>query len=134
MTLEGHDKQINSICYSPDGKQMISGGWDKTTRRWDLQAGKEIGDMRDVCEWGVCAVTVSRDGRWITTAGAHDKRGELKACEVETGMVKTFQGHSRVVNCIDISKDSMLLASGSSDSTARIWSLDTSKLVAGPFK
>jgi WD40 repeat protein len=134
MTLEGHDNKIRSICYSPDGKQVVSGGMDKTTRRWDLQAGKEIEDVRGVCEWGVYAVAAPRDGRWIITAGGDDERGELKACEVETGMVKTYQGHSRIINCIDISKDSMLLASGSNDSTARIWSLDTGKLVAGPFK
>jgi WD40 repeat protein len=51
-----------------------------------------------------------------------------------TGMVKKFEGHSRVINCIDISEDSMLLASGSRDRTAMIWSLDTGKLVAGPLK
>jgi WD40 repeat protein len=134
MTLEGHDTKIRSISYVPDGKQMVSGGSDKTTRRWNLQAGKEIENARDVCEWDVHAVAVSRDGRWVITAGGDEKCGELKACEVETGMVKRFQGHSRVINCIDISEDSMLLASASDDRTARIWSLDTGKLVASPFE
>ncbi|KAG2747774.1 hypothetical protein P692DRAFT_20736883, partial [Suillus brevipes Sb2] len=35
---------------------------------------------------------------------------------------------------IDISADNTLLASGSFDETARIWNLDTGKLVAGLFK
>ncbi|KAJ8585770.1 WD40 repeat-like protein [Rhizopogon salebrosus TDB-379] len=134
MTLGSHDRQMRYISYFPGGKQMVSGGWDYTTRRWDLQAGKEIEDVRDFCDWAVYAVAVSRDGRWVVTAGGDEERGELKTCEVETGMVKKFQGHSRVINCIDISEDSMLLASGSDDSTTRIWSLDTGKLVAGPFK
>ncbi|KAJ8584444.1 WD40 repeat-like protein, partial [Rhizopogon salebrosus TDB-379] len=134
MTLGSHDHVVESISYSPDGKQMISGGLDSTIRRWDLQAGKEIEDVRDVCEWSVRAVAISRDGRWVITAGGDEKCGELKACEVETGMMTKFEGHSRVINCIDISEDSMLLASGSRDRTAMIWSLDTGKLVAGPFK
>ncbi|KAJ8586605.1 WD40 repeat-like protein, partial [Rhizopogon salebrosus TDB-379] len=134
MTLEGHNGPITSISYSSDGEQMVSGGWDKTSRRWDLQAGMEIEDVRDVCEWAVHAVAVSRDGRWVITACGYDQRGELKACEVETGMVKTFQGHSHAIYCIDISENSMLLANGSDDRTVRIWSLDTGKLVAGPFK
>ncbi|KAJ8588817.1 WD40 repeat-like protein [Rhizopogon salebrosus TDB-379] len=134
MTLEGHNMGIISICYSPDGEQMVSGGWDKTSRRWDLQAGKEIEDVRDVREWAVHAVAVSKDGRWVITAGGDEKRGELKACEVETGMVKTFEGYSQATYCIDISEDNTLLVSVSDDNTAKIWSLDTGKLVAGPFK
>jgi WD40 repeat protein len=48
--------------------------------------------------------------------------------------VKTFKGHSQEINCIDISADNTLLASRSLNETARIWNLDTCKLVAGPFK
>lgn len=44
---------------------MISGSGDKTTRQWDLEAGKEIEDAQDVCEQEVYAVGVSRNGRWI---------------------------------------------------------------------
>ncbi|KAG2060146.1 hypothetical protein BDR06DRAFT_1002669 [Suillus hirtellus] len=38
---------VSSMCYFPDGKQMISGLGDKTARRWDLRAGKEA---REICE------------------------------------------------------------------------------------
>jgi WD40 repeat protein len=38
------------------------------------------------------------------------------------------------ITCLDISADNTLLASGSWDSTARIWNLETGKLVAGPFE
>ncbi|KAG2343547.1 WD40 repeat-like protein [Suillus weaverae] len=112
---------------------MISGSSDKTTRQWDLKAGKEIEEAWGVCEGMVWAVAVSRDGRWVVTGGG-DLNGELKACEVETGIVKTFKGHSDEINCVDISADNTLLASGSWDETARIWNLETGKLVAGPFK
>ncbi|KAG2063115.1 hypothetical protein BDR04DRAFT_1039137, partial [Suillus decipiens] len=44
------------------------------------------------------------------------------------------EGHSQDINCVDISADSTLLASGSLDSTAQIWNLETGKLMAGPFK
>lgn len=58
---------------------MVSGSEDQTVRRWDLQAGKEIEGVREVCEEGVHAVGVSRDGRWIVTAGGDDNEcGELK--------------------------------------------------------
>jgi WD40 repeat protein len=134
MTLEGHEETVQSMHYFPDGKRMISGSDDKTTRQWDMQTGKEIEKGRDVCEWDVSAVAVSRDGRWVITAGGDITHGELKACEVETGIVKTFKGHSQQITCIDICANSALFASGSQDRTTRIWSLDTGKLVAGPFE
>ncbi|KAG2349164.1 WD40 repeat-like protein [Suillus weaverae] len=148
MTLEGHNpvtsnlpngKQhinlyVSTVAYFPDGKQIISGSEDKTARRWDLQAGKEIEKARDLCGQEVWAVAVSGDGRWVVTSITGEASGELKACDVETGVVKTFDGHSGWITCIDISTDSTLLVSGADDSTARIWNLDTGRLVAGPFE
>ncbi|KAG1845604.1 hypothetical protein C8R48DRAFT_779843 [Suillus tomentosus] len=95
LTLEGHKNAIPSISYFPDGKRMISGSGDKTTRQWDLEAGKEIEDAQDVCEQEVYAVGVSRNGRWVVSAGGYFNIGELKR-----------------INFIDISGDSTLLASG----------------------
>ncbi|KAJ8584496.1 WD40 repeat-like protein [Rhizopogon salebrosus TDB-379] len=150
MTLEGCEtyvylsdgKRLENtfgvpISYFPDGKQMISGSGDKTVRLWDLETGKEVEKARVVREQEVRAVAVSRDGRWVITAGGDmlpNCPGELKACEVDTGMVQTSDGHSQSIVCINISLDSKQLASGSWDGMARIWSLDTGKLVAGPFK
>ncbi|KAG1870956.1 kinase-like domain-containing protein [Suillus tomentosus] len=133
ITLKGHEYSIESISYFPHGQRIISGSADRTTRQWDLKAGKEIEEMRDVCEEVILAVAVSRDGRWVVTGGGEFRSAELKASEVGTGIVKRFEGHSSWINCIDISMDSKLLASGSDDQTARIWSLETGKFVAGPF-
>jgi WD40 repeat protein len=127
MIMEGHKNKITFMSYLPDGKTMISGSWDGTVRRWDLQAGKEIEDTRYDCEGGIeprrrRPVVVSRDGRWVI---AHEDNGVLKAHEVETGIVKKFRGFVS----IDISANSTLLASDS-DGKVRIWNLETGKLVA----
>jgi hypothetical protein len=130
ITLKGHGEVIQSISYFPDGQQMISGSGDKTARQWDLKTGKKIEEARGDCKGSVWAVAVSRNGRWVATGVGT----ELRACEVETGIVKIFKGHSRLITCIDISADNTQLASGSWDQTAQIWNMDTGKLVAGPFK
>ncbi|KAG2738894.1 WD40 repeat-like protein [Suillus brevipes Sb2] len=134
MTLKGHEDWIRSVSYFPDGQRMISGSDDTTTRQWDLKEGKETEEGRDVYKVGVWAVAVSGDSRWVVTSGVVGDRAELKVCEVETGIVKKLQGHSRMISYFDISVDNTLLASGSDDSTARIWNLETGKLVAGPFE
>jgi WD40 repeat protein len=99
-----------------------------------LKEGREIEEVRYVCEERSGVVAVSSDSRWVVTGGGDDYRAELKVCEVETGVVKKLQGHLRTINCIDISADNTLLASGSNDQTARIWNLENGKLVAGPFQ
>ncbi|KIK39280.1 hypothetical protein CY34DRAFT_342717 [Suillus luteus UH-Slu-Lm8-n1] len=130
LTLTGHKSAIPSMSYFPDGKRMISGSFDKTTRQWDLEAGKEIEEARDICDH-VHVVEVSKDGRWVATGGGDYMDVKLKVREIETGNVRKSEYHSR---CIDISADCTLLASGTEDSTVRIWSLETGELVAGPFK
>ncbi|OJA15966.1 hypothetical protein AZE42_12007, partial [Rhizopogon vesiculosus] len=105
ITLKGHESYMRSISYLPGGKQMISASDDKTARRWDLEAAKEIEKSRKVCDYGVQAVAVSGDSRWVVTAGGGARHGELKAWEVDTGIVKTFHGHLARIACIDISAD-----------------------------
>ncbi|KAG2060311.1 WD40 repeat-like protein, partial [Suillus hirtellus] len=134
MILKGHGEWIASMSYFPDGQRMISGSDDCTSRQWDLKAGKEIEAARYVFKRMVWVVAVSRNGRWVVAGGGDLESAELKAYEVETGIVRTFEGHSCEITCIDISMDNTLLASGSDDETTRIWNLDTGKLVAGPFE
>lgn len=71
---------------------MISGSVDKTVRQWDLQTGKEFEEARYMCEQEVWAVGVSRNGRWVVTAGGdhNDRAGELKVWEVETRITASF--------------------------------------------
>jgi uncharacterized protein YjbI with pentapeptide repeats len=38
----GHTAQVNSVVFSPDGKFIVSGSWDKTVRVWDANNGVEV--------------------------------------------------------------------------------------------
>lgn len=97
-TREPHDitlsipmgRELPIISYSPEGEQMIS-GFDRTVQRWDLQAEKEIEEAQYIFEQKVHAMGVSRNGRWVVTADDYiNGHSELKVCEVETGIVRTF--------------------------------------------
>ena len=42
QTLEGHTDSVTSVAFSPDGKQIVSGSWDETVRRWDAATGQQL--------------------------------------------------------------------------------------------
>ena len=41
-TLRGHSGYVFSVAYSPDGKHIVSGAYDKTVKIWDAQSGEEV--------------------------------------------------------------------------------------------
>src|SRR5262245_37654157 len=40
--LKGHTEAIYSIAYTPDGKYVVTGSFDKTLKIWDAVNGKEV--------------------------------------------------------------------------------------------
>ena len=41
-TLTGHDYEVRSIRFSPDGHQIVSAGSDNVVRLWDVKGAKEL--------------------------------------------------------------------------------------------
>jgi WD40 repeat protein len=37
QVCKGHERSINSAVFSPDGKSVLTGSWDKTARLWEIK-------------------------------------------------------------------------------------------------
>jgi WD40 repeat protein len=62
-----HDGFVYSAAFSPDGKYVVSGSWDKTARVWETATGKETARMThdDI----VFSVAFSPNGKYVVSGG-----------------------------------------------------------------
>jgi hypothetical protein len=67
QTLEGHIDAVFSVAFSPDGKQIVSGSWDKTVRRWDAATGQQLLPALEGHTAMVSSVAFSPDDKQIST-------------------------------------------------------------------
>jgi WD40 repeat protein len=37
-----HSKSVNSVAFSPDGKYLASGSYDRTVKLWSVESQKEV--------------------------------------------------------------------------------------------
>jgi len=82
---ENHTRWINSIAWSPDGKQVVSSGYDGTIRIWDVETERQIGDpflQIDNDNDSIFHVDVdwSQDGRLASS----DKDGNIRIWDPNT--------------------------------------------------
>ena len=66
-----HGAWVTSVAFSPDGKTIATGSWDRTARLWDVASGRAIGQPL-LHQDSVRSVAFSPDSRQLATA-SNDK-------------------------------------------------------------
>jgi WD40 repeat protein len=67
-TLKGHLEAVTCVCFSPDGKRLVSASFDQTLRLWDAQTYQEVLTLQGHTG-EVAAVCFSPDGETIASCG-----------------------------------------------------------------
>ena len=65
-TLNGHESNITSLSFAPDGSTLASGSMDNTVRIWDTQSQEQITVLTEHKD-DVVSVAFSPDGRWLAS-------------------------------------------------------------------
>jgi WD40 repeat protein len=124
-------KESMSIAFSPDGRWLASGGISpggvRVIMRWDLRAG----EFKDYISGDqVYSVAFSPDSKVIAgtsknTVALWNAATGRKICTVGNSP----DGHRSSINAIAFSPDGTILASGGTDGTIKLWSLQSFQLL-----
>jgi len=132
----GHSSTVRNAVFTADGKYVVTAGYDKTIRVWDLVTGETIRVLRlpvgPAGEGSIHALALSPDSKTAAVAGWPYGAGKygvlIHLVDLESGRVdKVLRGHQGTVQCLAFAPDGKRLASGSADKTVRVYDLKTGK-------
>jgi WD40 repeat protein len=117
--LDGHASAVWCASFSPDGKLLATGSYDRVVKLWDVDGRKERATLEGHANWVTC-VAFSPDGATLAS-GSEDTT--VKLWDVASGKEKgTLAGHGGTVRALVFSPDGALLATASFDKTVKLWS------------
>lgn len=164
--IHGHTNPIKALAFSPDGREMLTGGSDRTVCLWDVASRRklQVFEAKDQYSSHVASVAFGPDGRtafaqcWSTTFCWNTATGEklrefttigageaavasngrfaalwstvwsndqLALYDLATGTkLHALMGHASKLTSVTVSPDSRLVATGSTDGTARLWDVE----------
>ncbi|ODV61393.1 Rsa4p [Ascoidea rubescens DSM 1968] len=116
--MVGHQKLVNHVAFSPDGRYIASASFDNSIKLWDGLNGTFIATLRGHVA-PVYQIAWSSDCRLLVSCS---KDTTLKVWDIKTRKLKAdLPGHSDEVFSVDWSVDGKKVISGGKDKTVRIW-------------
>jgi WD40 repeat protein len=129
-TLEGHEDDVSSASFTPDGKYILSGSYDKSIRLWDRKTGKFI-KMLARQNRGVASLSISPDGKMVLTGTGQFGTGSYtnNVFSIPSGNhISQFDKHTNIVLATAISPDGKTAATGGgNDREMYLWDITTGR-------
>lgn len=120
-TLQGHQRPVRQLLFSPDGKALVSGSFDGTIRIWD-PAGAGTTDRVGRHSSDITSMAMSPDGRFVAS-GSRDRMVNLWGLK-DAVLLRSFGPHDGEVHSVDISPNGRVLAVGTENGGVTLWDAD----------
>jgi ribosome assembly protein 4 len=148
-TIEGHLEAITVLQFSPNGKLLASGSGDTTVRFWDLNTQTPFDEYGQAHRHWILCLSWSPNGKIVASSckqgliglwiGATGKQYGIYSLMKELILIfflgtKLLSGHRQWINSLSwqplhLNGSCRLLASGSKDTTIKIWDTHLFKTV-----
>ena len=116
--LLGHQKQVNHVSFSPNGRLIASAAFDNHVKLWSASDGKFLFTLRGHVG-PVYMASFSADSRLLVSSS---KDTTLKLWDCSTGKLKEdLPGHKDEVYAVDWAPDGHRVGSGGRDKVVKIW-------------
>jgi WD40 repeat protein len=127
--LQGHQRMVNSVAWSPDGTLIASGSVDTTIRVWNAQTAQPIGAPFEGHMHPVNAVAFSPDGRRLVSGG-DDSTVRVWRLGGEASIGLRLEAQVPAASSAVFTRDGKRIVSGHGDGRLRFWDSRTRELVS----
>ena len=118
--LRGHQGTVEDVSFSADGRQVVTASVDRSAALWDASTGERVATFEH--EGPVEQVAISPTGSSVLTVSRVARTGRriARLFDASSGApIRTFEQIG--ITTASFSPDGKLVATTSTDDTARIW-------------
>lgn len=112
------------LCFSNDGKSIITGWNDSNVRTYTPQTGSPLWSINHAHQRGVTALVTTPDDRFLVTGGEEGQVRLWSICPYQLVPVAVMKEHIGPVNGLRMRGDGKQVVSSSGDGSVIIWCME----------